>query len=228
MAEHTLRIQAAVDQAQQEALSLALGEVRNGTPRIISRAVNHELPVLRNAMVNELRKLLPLQVSVLRKASGYRLSKVTDPSGRVWMQGRPIALSYFKPVPSTNFPYTRRGRSQRPPVGVAVMLDLRSGDSGYAIHTVIPHSFIVRRGHMLSEGGMWGNSAPETGNRYEVVERLGKERRPLLILHGPAPGDVLEGERLAITRLEVEARRRLAERVNYEAYFLYEQALEKR
>lgn len=216
----SLILSAKLDPGTLEEHAQALAQVRNGLPRAMARAVNRTGQFLRNQMVEEVRRVLPLKVGTVRGATGIRLATVADPTGKVWLQGRPIALSWFKPVPSTNFPYTRRGWHQRPPVGVAVMLDLRRGASGYALHQVIPGSFIVDRKKA------WPSSSDRTGMPYEVVKRTGrfymnqagKRREAFGILHGPSPAEVLD--RSAVERLEVEARKRLAERLHHETNVL--------
>lgn|GEM_PF-4691050 len=219
----SLILSAKLEAGTLEEHAQALAQVRNGLPKAMARAVNRTGQLLRNQMVDEVRRVLPLKAGTVRGATGIRLATVADPTGKVWLQGRPIALSWFKPVPGTNFPYTRRGWYQRPPVGVAVMLDLRQGASGFAVHQVIPGSFIVDRKKA------WPSSSNRTGMPYEVVKRTGrfyldqetgKRREAFGILHGPSPAEVLD--RPTLERLEVEARKRLAERLHHEAYVILE------
>ena len=211
MPDRTISLNAYLDEAQRAELERAVATVKNGQAVATSRAVNKVLPGMRQEMISAVRQIVPLKASVVRAATGYFRATVARPSGKVWTQGRPIALSYFSPQPRTAFPYTRRGRAQRPPVGVSVILDLRRGA------VVVPGSFMVER------ATAWSKSLG-TGNAYEVVKRLGHARSPIRILQGPAPGDLLEQDRAAVARLEAEAQRRLAERLEHETWFLYSQA----
>ncbi|MFH1033594.1 MAG: hypothetical protein V1806_03730 [Pseudomonadota bacterium] len=201
-----LSYSATLDPAQLARLEGMLAGIRNGLPRVLSRAVNRVRPGVGKEMAEAVRHQVPLKVSIIRKAQGFTRATVGLPMARTWLEGYPIPLSYFPHTPKTNFPYTRRGRASRPSSGVSAMLGITNGAK------VVPGTFIVKRASVWA----YTNGAP-----FEVVERVHEDRLPIRIVHGPAPGEILSRDLAGIEGIVKRARARLVDRIYHETRFLF-------
>lgn len=202
----SLILTAKLDQAALADFEGRLASIRDGKARALSLAVNKVMPGVRKDIIAAVREKAPIKVSALRKAGGYTRASVQKPWAKTWLAGYPLAISYFPFTPRTNFPYTRRGRSRRPAVGVSVLLDNANKAR------VFPGTFVVARANT------WRFS---DGSKYEVVERVGLDRFPIRIVHGLTPGEILAGDELRVEGLVKRARERFLARTYHEIEFLF-------
>lgn len=202
----SLILSARLDQTALADFEGRLASLRDGKARALSLAVNKVMPGVRKDIIAAVRDKAPIKVSALRKAGGYTRATAKQPWAKTWLAGYPLAISYFPFTPRTNFPYTRAGRSRRPAVGVSVLLDNASKAR------VLPGTFVVARANTWRFSG---------GAKYEVVERVGADRFPIRIVHGPTPGEILAGDESRLEGLVRRARERLLARTYHEIEFLF-------
>lgn len=92
-----MRINIQFDHQQVNNVRLMMGEISNGAPKVIMRAINKTLPGVQNDATREIAKDLNLTQTRIRK--DFRINKATlygwSEGGSVVATGRPVNLASF-------------------------------------------------------------------------------------------------------------------------------------
>ena len=169
----------------------ALQHIAGGAEKAMARAINRAIEGARVAAVKDIRVRYNVKARDVRQTMTLRRAKPSDLSASVTSIGRKLPLFAFAPRPSK--PGTGgKGRS----------------------HLTVS----VRKGRRTKHRRAWVGTF---GSRLQVAMRVGKKRRPIRVLKGPAIPQML-GVPDVIAEVERVATERLDQRIDHEIRVLLE------
>jgi hypothetical protein len=188
-------IRIGIDPKQINRIREALLDKASRLPREVATAVNATAKKVRFEASKELRKALAVPVKILKKSIQTKSSASKDHLRaivRLW-KGHPIPLKYFKPRQVKG----RKATKKRGAVEGGVTYKI---NPAFGARSILRGAFIMRpSGH--------------------VAQRIGKERFPVLFMHGPSPGESFD--KLGITMLAWKvARQELPKQMERRVRFL--------
>lgn len=167
-----MRINIQFDKSQIENVHAMMGDIKNGAPKVIMRAINKTLTGVQTDAVREIGKDLNLTQTRIRKDFRINKAAIDWQAGSVVAKGRPVNLA--------SFIGSREGKR-----GLSVKVK-RSG-----ARTVLKHAFIYSR---KTKGGLdaatamereWHDYHTKASPRLPWKKFSPKYRLPVEVLTGP-------------------------------------------
>jgi hypothetical protein len=178
-----------------------LAGVRNGTPKVISRAVNKTLDGVKTDADKEIRSIITMKKTDVMKTFSARKATVSNLSARVTCSGEPESLAKFSNTPRKT--------------GISVKV-LKSSK-----RTVLKHAFyetVKSIGKGIFERKYEGPRGPVRANiNYAALPK--QYRLPIEKLTGPRVADIM-GKPTVLKKIQNQANERLhkniSQQLNYE------------
>ncbi|MCF8043284.1 MAG: phage tail protein [Desulfarculaceae bacterium] len=203
-------VTAKANMAQLAEIDRALKGIKNGVPKSMMRAINHTIGPTKTLMLDIVKKWWDVKVTRNRVKAYFihHMATIQNTVGEVIAEGPPLPAIYFSPKPATNKRWLRgtKKRTNPPAGGVSVNLP-------HLGRVSLPGTFIVLRARA------WPMADDRNQPKYHVVERVGRKRMPIRIVHGPGMGELV-GPHMDEVLLQTE--KRLSERWHREAERLLE------
>lgn len=176
-----------------------LAGVRNGTPKVISRAVNKTLDGVKTDADKEIRSIITMKKTDVMKTFSTKKATVSSLSARVICAGKPASLIKFD-------------NTQRK-TGISVKV-LKSSK-----RTVLEHAFYASMKDQEAGKGKWIAERKYKGQRQPARKNIAyaampeQYRLPVERLTGPRLTDIM-GKPTVLKRIESQANDRLHKNIN--------------
>lgn len=203
-------VSAEPNMAQLADIERALKGIKDGVPKSMMRAINHTIGPTRTLMVDTVKKQWNVRVTRNGVTAYFiqHMATLRNPVGDVIAEGPPLPAIYFSPKPATNKRWLRGNKKRANPPKGGVSINLPQ-----AGRVNLPGTFIVLRSRA------WPGADERNQPKYHVVERVGRARMPIRIVHGPNLGEMLT---LKMDEILLQTEERLAARWHHEAQRILE------
>lgn len=187
-----------VDKAQVAEVQRLLAGVKNGVPKVLTRAINKVAAWAQSRVIHQVSDAAGLALKDVRKAVRLRRASYRLLRAAIRIYNRRMPLVWF------HARQTKKGVTFRAPPGADWALDYKGGRKG---RFLVERAFIARmtRGHV------------------GVFLRRGKKRLPIDELFGPSPMAVFAGVTGMIQALMAEAQGRLVTETDRQVEVLIKQ-----